>query len=379
MLQRALIVLSVLVVSHALRAEVVPLTPSGVLSGDPQRTAVTISPDGARIAYLAPHGGALNVWVENLDGRQARAVTASIDRPIQLYEWAANSQQILYLRDRNGAGDHQVVAVDLETGAERGLTPERGIQARLLMVDRDHPDEVLVAINDRDPQVHDVYRVNTRTGERELVFRNDVLGNDTGFANVIADTSFRVRVGTAVTASGDMQAYVLDDETGAWVELAKWESDGSLTGALHGFSRDGDTLYFADSNGRDTGGLFSLSVGVDDAAGPDGAESRWSLERVAADDRGDLGPIVFDPATGQPQAVSRNASRRSWTIIDESIRADWEALQVAAEGEPSIESRDDDDRFWIVSFTRDDGLVEYHLYVRDRRRCEYMFATRTDP
>ena len=45
----------------------VDLIPRKRLFGNPERTAVTISHDGTRIAYLAPLDGVLNVWVAPLD------------------------------------------------------------------------------------------------------------------------------------------------------------------------------------------------------------------------------------------------------------------------------------------------------------------------
>ena len=37
------------------------------LFADPEFTSASISPDGTRIAYLAPHRGRRNVWVRGTD------------------------------------------------------------------------------------------------------------------------------------------------------------------------------------------------------------------------------------------------------------------------------------------------------------------------
>src|SRR5437764_12590314 len=44
----------------------VELIPRGVLFGNPERVSPRISPDGTRLAWLAPVEGVLNVWVANL-------------------------------------------------------------------------------------------------------------------------------------------------------------------------------------------------------------------------------------------------------------------------------------------------------------------------
>ena len=52
---------------------------------------------------------------------------------------------------------------DVTTGATRDLTPIDNVQVRLVAVGTQRPDEVLVEINDRRPDRHDLYRVNLQT------------------------------------------------------------------------------------------------------------------------------------------------------------------------------------------------------------------------
>ena len=56
------------------------------------------------------------------------------------------------------------------------------------------PQEILVGLNDRDPQYHDVYRVNIATGERKLVQKN------TEFAGFVTDDDYQVRFASKMTA-----------------------------------------------------------------------------------------------------------------------------------------------------------------------------------
>ena len=49
-------------------AEPPPLIPREVLFGNPEIIGVSLSPDGRRIAYLAPDQGVLNLGVRDLDG-----------------------------------------------------------------------------------------------------------------------------------------------------------------------------------------------------------------------------------------------------------------------------------------------------------------------
>lgn len=68
----------------------------------PVRAAAKISPDGTRIAYLAPWQNRLNIWVENVDGSETRCVTADENRSIYIYEWTGDSRWLLYMQDTGG-------------------------------------------------------------------------------------------------------------------------------------------------------------------------------------------------------------------------------------------------------------------------------------
>ncbi len=52
-----------------------PLIPREILFGNPAKESPRISPDGKRLAYLAPVDGVLNVWVGAIGGDRYRPVT----------------------------------------------------------------------------------------------------------------------------------------------------------------------------------------------------------------------------------------------------------------------------------------------------------------
>src|SRR5215208_3976324 len=70
----------------------VPLIPREVLFGNPEKIGPRLSPDGERLAYLAPRDGVLNVWVgpvgSPVGGDEFEPVTEDKKRGIRVYFWA---------------------------------------------------------------------------------------------------------------------------------------------------------------------------------------------------------------------------------------------------------------------------------------------------
>ena len=142
----------------------VELVPREVLFGNPEKARARLSPDGERIAYVAPVDGVLNVWVGALGADDAAPVTHDENRGIFQYFWAYDGVHLMYLQDKDGDENWRLYAVNLDTGDIRDQTPYVGVQARVVDVSKHHPNTMLVAMNQQDPRFHDVYRLDIPTG-----------------------------------------------------------------------------------------------------------------------------------------------------------------------------------------------------------------------
>jgi len=341
-----------------------PLIPREVLFGNPDRALVTVSPDGSQLAFLAAHNGVMNVWVQPIGQADARPVTLATERPIRWYTWAANSEQIIYRQDRGGDENFHLYAFDLKTAQEVDLTPFEAVQARLTAADPDIPDEILVSVNNRDPKVHDVWRVNTRTGKGEMTFENT-----RGYADVMADSQFVIRVATRMNnRTGGLECHARDSADGPWYELGTWGLEDAAVSGPIGISRDGRTIYLVDSRHVNTGRLYAYTLG-------DNNEPTYSA--LASNDKADLDEVLFHPSTGKPQAVAFEYDRTDWQILDPSITVDWNFLKKAGEGEMKLASRDRADQRWVVSYIRDNGPVSFYLFDRPTRKATFLFNNRS--
>ncbi len=101
-------------------ADLGPLIPRDVLFGNPERANPRISPDGKRLAWLAPdQKNVLQVWVRTIGQNDDKVVTADKKRGIRQYNWASDNKTLLYLQDNDGDENFHVYGVDLASGIVR--------------------------------------------------------------------------------------------------------------------------------------------------------------------------------------------------------------------------------------------------------------------
>ena len=337
------------------------LIPRKTLFGNPERTAVTISHDGTRIAYLAPLDGVLNVWVAPLEAiADAMPVTRDRGRGIRSCFWAYHPRFILYLQDGDGDENWHLFATDVETGAARDLTPHAGVQALLQETSDKFPEEVLIGLNRRDPSLHDLYRVNILTGAERLVARNDIGAN-----RFVADRDLNPRLAVVIPPEGGSRVLALS-ASGRWEPFMTIGAEDDLTTQPLGVDADGRTLYLLDSRGRDTSALVAMDLDT-------GVEQELARHPCA-----DAAFPVHHPVTRRPQAVAFDYQFRAWTVLDQEVAGDFERIANQSQGQVQSISRSLDQRRWIVSCDRDDGPSSYYRYDRESGRLTYLFSSRPE-
>ena len=338
----------------------VEIIPRETLFGNPEKAQPRLSPDGERLAYLAPVDGVLNVWVGPVDspvgGEDYCPVTKDRMRGIRIYFWAEDNEHIVYLQDVGGNEDWRIHATDPETQETRDLTPFEGVQAQLLAKNRHFPDTLLVGLNKETAEVHDVYRLSIKSGGLDLVAKNP--GN---VASWVADRDFRVRGAVAATPEGGFDLLFRETEDDEWRKLVRWGPEDALNSAPVGFSGDGEKMYLLDSRDANTTRLVAL----DPANG--------ALEVLAGDERYDVGDVLINPDAYEVEAVAIEKARAEWTVLDDSLREDFEALEKLSRGDFAVTSRDRADRGWLVGFTVDDRGASYYSYDRRRKEGVHLF------
>ena len=309
---------------------------------NPEMTSFQLSPDGQHISFLQPWQSRLNVHVRRIDSDEVTRITNSTERDIRGYGWA-NNKRLVYVQDSGGDENFHAFAVNLDGGNFMDLTPFAGIQARFVDILEDDPEHVLVAINDRDPRIHDVHRVDVNTGEREVAAINP--GNIMGWQT---DNAGKIRVAT--TTDGVNTSLLYRDTESDEFEVIVTTNFKETVEPLY-FTFDDKQLYVASNIGRDKTAIFRYDP-----------KTKEYLDLIYENDEVDVSNLMRSRFKKKVTGVAYVTDKRQYHFFD----AEREALQKSLERKlPGVE-------VVVTSMSRD----ERHLMVRtftDRTRGAYYY------
>jgi len=334
-----------------------PLIARSTLFGNPERTQARISPDGRHLSWIAPRDGVLNVWVAPAgEVGAARPVTNDRQRGIRQHFWMPNGTHVLYLQDQGGDENWRLHGVEVANGHDRDLTPLPGVQAQILGLSPERPGTVLVGLNDRAPEWHDVYEIDVASGERTLVLKND--GN---FAGFVEDLQLVPRLATRSLPEGDE---ILRRTPTGWERVLQVGQADTLTTAPLTIEQGGKTALLLSSVDRNTSALVRLDL------------ETGAVTPVAQDERADVADVWLEPRTRKLQAYTVEYTTLTSTAIDPAVAKDIEALTKLVGPGFTVVSRTLDDRRWVVAADQPEHGLSYHLYDRDSGGVTRLFDQR---
>jgi len=342
-------------------AQAAPLIPRDALFGNPSKAQGRISPDGKWISWLAPKDDVLNIWLapsNNLDA--AKAVTSATDRPIRSHFWSPDSKSVGYIQDKGGDENFLLYKIDVASGEETTLTPFENTRVEIIGSSETIKDKLLIGVNNRNPQFHDVHLLDINTGELELVYQND------SYAGFMADDTLTLRMAMRQNEDGGTDYFEVTDNKVAEEPFETTAMEDSLTTSPAGYTTDGSILYWLDSRNRDTAALF--------------AQDTMTGEKtlIAQNDKADIGGTIRDTKTGVVQAYSANYLTTEWTAIDPDMKAALDWLDERLDGEFGISSRTDDDQTWIVWNDPLTAPSQSFIYNRAAETLTPFYVTRPE-
>ena len=352
-------------------ANLPPLIDRNVFFGDPEISGAQLSPDGKWVSFRKPYRGVMNVWVKGIDEafEAARPLTADTKRPLGGHFWTEDSRYVLFVQDEGGTEDYHVYAVDPGAEADeesgvppaRDLTPIEGIRALIYAVPEGTPRQIIVGLNDRDASLHDVYRLDIDSGERELLIENDV-----NVGAWVTDLAGEVRLAMRERPDGGTDIIVVED--GALGRVL-YDCDWEETCAANRFHKDGKRVYVSSNKGEDLIRLLLVDVSTGDE------------ELIDVDPEGevDLGGASFSDVTEELIATVYVGDRlriypRTQELTDELA---W-LRERLPDGEFGYPSSTEDETLSIVAVASDVNPGAVYLFNRAERELTKLYDSRPE-
>lgn len=369
-MQRATITALMLMLFSAAAQAAVPGPPLEGFFRHPKFSAAALSPNGQYLAAIAPVNGRQNLVVVDLKSKSSVAVTAFAAADAVNPRWVNNKRLVYSTVDfQAGLGEQRgggLYAIDRDGQNPREISPSVGsLIGKNHMVRRytemlarieGESDEVFAVSNDRSERYVDVYRLNTRTGARQLL-TYDAPG---GVQSWVVDRDGVPRAAVQVEKAEIAKLWVRRNATAPWkmVHQANLkESDGitplafDWTGALFVSARDAND---------DKAAIYTLNLETG-ALGP----------RVAASLQYDVaGGLIFDSVQKKLVGVAIDGDKPDYLWLDPQWSRWHGTLNATLPDRVNLLSRTTDANTILVRSTSDKVASEYFLFDPLKRTLE---------
>lgn len=250
-----------------------------------EKTRYQISPDGRYFSYTAPYQSRQNIFIQPVDGSEARRITSETERDLAGYFWA-NDHRILYLKDTGGDENFQLYGVDIDGSDPKAYTAFPGVTTQVIDPLEEIDSLMIIATNQRDPRIFDPYRLNLRTGEMTLLCENpgDVQGWQT-------DHDGRLRVAYAIVDGVNTQIRYRDTEDEEFRPVLTTNFKESVL--FSEFTPDNKQVYAITNLGRDKTALVLMNPATGE-----------EIEQLYSDDRYDLSGLWYSKVQKKLLSVS---------------------------------------------------------------------------
>jgi dipeptidyl aminopeptidase/acylaminoacyl peptidase len=348
-----------------------PIIDIEVFFGDPEFSGAQISPDGNYISFRKPYNGIMNIWVKGIDEpfEYAKPLTADKKRPVTGYFWSRDSKFILFVQDNGGDENYRLYGVnpkdspESETGVPKAkdFTPMPNVRVEIIGLPKSNHNEIILAINDRDPALHDVYSLNLETGERKLLVKNDA-----NIAAWYADKNGVVKFALKQTETGGTELLSVQDNKFIPIySVNELESVG-----FEGFDETNTKIYISSDKGDDVD--LSRLILIDLASG------KQTIIESDPENEVDFGGTFFSDKTEKLIATYYVADRVRYYFKDTEWEKTYNKIKsILPDGEVYFRSITEDEQKMIVGVTRD--VDPGSVYLFDKATGEAKLLYKANP
>ncbi|WP_024466877.1 alpha/beta hydrolase family protein [Treponema pedis] len=320
---------------------------------NPEKTGYSVSPDGTHIAFLQPWKNRLNIFVQKLGDDNAVKITSAEERDISSYFWKSDNV-IAFLQDSGGDENYKLFVVNKDGTNEKALTPFDNVTVEIVDDLEDRENEMLIAMNKRNPQIFDVYRIDIATGDLTMIAENP--GNISGW---MTDHEGKLRVATTTDGVNTGLLY-RKTEAEQFVKIMETGFKDNFNPLLMTF--DNKELYVTSNIDRDKAALYTFNP-----------ETKKLGEMIFESDEADVNRILYSKKRKTITGVSYYTDKRHVHFFDEERQAMQEDLEKQLPDiEINVVSSDKNETTFIIRTFSDKTSGSFYIYNKETKKLTLL-------
>ncbi|MGB9696236.1 MAG: prolyl oligopeptidase family serine peptidase [Ignavibacteria bacterium] len=314
---------------------------------NPEKANYQLSPDGKHISFLSPYKGRLNIYVKDLLTGTETRITEAKERDITIYFWKGNNK-ICYLQDIGGDENYKLYIVNIDGSDFKVLTPYEKVVTQIIDDLKDNDNEMLIALNKRNPTVFDVYRINVNTGEMTMIAENP--GNITEWQT---DHNGKLRV--AVATDGVNTSLLYRENESEPFRVVKTTSFKETLSPLF-FTFDNKNVYAISNIGRDKAAIIKYDIANDK-----------ELELIFEHSEVDVDGLNYSEKRKVLTSITYTTWKRQIKFLDEETEKIYKKFEsfIGSKYEIVIVNKDREETKFIARTYSDKSLGTYYLYDKE--------------
>ncbi len=315
---------------------------------NPEKSRFQISPDGKYFSFMGPYESRMNIFVQEIGSDTAIRLTSEKDRDIAGYFWKSPTR-IVFLKDTGGDENFKLYGVNTDGSNLKCFTDFPKVRTEIIDDLYDFPDELIIGLNKRNPEVFDPYRLNIITGEMKLLAENP--GNIQGW---ILDHAGKLRAATAIVDGINTQLLYREKESDKFKPVLTTNFKESVSPLL--FTFDNKNIFAASNLGRDKAAIVVFDIA-------NGKE----LELVYENKDYDVSDLTWSRLNKKLIAVNYESWKLERYYLDEEGKQMYEKIQKQlgnySFGITSLTRAED--KFMIRAYS-DRSLGGYYVYDKTK-------------
>ena len=319
---------------------------------NPEKSSYQISPNGEYFSFMAPYENRMNIFIQKRGESEAVQLTRETDRDIAGYFWP-NNEQILFVKDDGGNENYKLFGVNIDGSNPVCFTDFENVRTQIIDDLPDIPNEVIIGMNKRNPQVFDPYRLNIGNGEMEMLAENP--GNIQGW---MFDHNGKLRVAFAIVDGVNTSILYRETEQDEWKDVLTTSFKESMSPEF--FTFDNKNVIAASNLGRDKSAVVEFDIA-------NGKEVKVLYENKDYD--------VSGVSFSRKRKVITTASYTSWKREQHFFDKETEKLYKRLEkdlgdNEIAITGMNKDETVYIIRTYSDRSLGAYYIYDQNTDKLD---------